>query len=207
MSTLKINQAVSALKNGELVILPTETVYGIFAVANNQDAVEKLYKIKGRPKDKALNLNVSTYEEILKYSINQPSYLKKLVDTFLPGALTIILQASSQVPSWIHEGKTTVGFRMPAMKITQGVIVQTGTLVGPSANLTGQPSPIMFTDISNEILQEVSLALQDDGVYGQDSTIIDLSGQEAQILRQGQITKEEIVKKVPELNFGRDSIQ
>ena len=85
------------LQTGGAVILPTETVYGLFAQAMNEEAVEHVYRLKCRPKDKAMNLNVADYETILAFSKNQPTYLKKLYDAFLPGPLTIILQANDRV--------------------------------------------------------------------------------------------------------------
>ncbi|GAB2024265.1 hypothetical protein OfM1_03350 [Lactovum odontotermitis] len=195
----KKKEAVELLKAGELVILPTETVYGIFADALNQTAVEKLYAAKGRPSEKALNLNVPDFAAILKFSENQPEYLKKLVEAFLPGPLTIILEASGNVPDWIHSGKSTVGFRMPSIALTMSIIRETGVLVGPSANLTGEVSPVRFEDLSPEILSQASLALKDDSISGLDTTILDLSAKPVQILRQGAITREELQRKVPEL--------
>ena len=92
----------------------SHAVYGIFAKALNQEAVDYIYELKRRPRDKALNLNVADEKAIRLYSKNQPSYLTKLVDSFLPGPLTIILQANDKVPDWIHSGLDTVGFRIPA---------------------------------------------------------------------------------------------
>ncbi len=87
---MTVEKAIAALKAGELAVLPTETVYGIFADATNEAAVQKLYAVKGRPVEKALNMNVADYDTILKFSVHQPAYLEKLVKTFLPGPLTII---------------------------------------------------------------------------------------------------------------------
>ncbi|EKF50589.1 L-threonylcarbamoyladenylate synthase [Lactococcus garvieae] len=197
---MSVEKAIEALKSGELVVLPTETVYGIFADANNESAVKKLYAVKGRPVEKALNMNVANYETILKYSLHQPPYLEKLVKAFLPGPLTIILEASPEVPEWIHVGKTTVGFRMPSIPATQEVIKALGVLVGPSANLTGSPSPRFYSDLTSDILDKAALSIQDDSVYGLDTTILDLSANQPKILRQGAITADEILKEVPELS-------
>ena len=82
------------LANGGAVVLPTETVYGLFARALDENAVNHVYELKNRPRDKAMNLNVASYEDILTYSKEQPDYLKKLYDAFLPGPLTIILKAN-----------------------------------------------------------------------------------------------------------------
>lgn len=194
-----VAKAVKALQTSELAILPTETVYGLFANALDEKAVKKLYAVKGRPTEKALNMNVASYADILKYSKHQPVYLEKLVGTFLPGPLTIILEASNAVPEWIHIGKTTVGFRMPSIKITQKVIEKVGVLVGPSANLTGDPSPQFFADLSPQILENAQVAIQDDSIYGLDTTIIDLTGKTPRLLRQGAITREQLLREVPEL--------
>ncbi|MFK4935538.1 L-threonylcarbamoyladenylate synthase [Lactococcus garvieae] len=197
---MSVEKAIAALKAGELAVLPTETVYGIFADATNEAAVQKLYAVKGRPVEKALNMNVADYDTILKYSVHQPAYLEKLVQTFLPGPLTIILEASPEVPEWIHVGKTTVGFRMPSIPATQEVIKALGVLVGPSANLTGSPSPRFYDDLTSAILDKAAVALQDDSVYGLDTTILDLSGEMPKILRQGAITAQELLDAVPELS-------
>ncbi len=197
---MTVEKAIAALKAGELAVLPTETVYGIFADATNEAAVQKLYAVKGRPVEKALNMNVADYDTILKYSVHQPAYLEKLVQTFLPGPLTIILEASPEVPEWIHVGKTTVGFRMPSIPATQEVIKALGGLVGPSANLTGSPSPRFYDDLTSAILDKAAVALQDDSVYGLDTTILDLSGEMPKILRQGAITAQELLDAVPELS-------
>lgn len=192
-------RAIKALKSGQLAILPTETVYGLFADAMNEEAVQKLYSVKGRPTEKALNMNISSFEDILKYSINQPVYLQKIVEAFLPGPLTIILEASKDVPEWIHIGKSTVGFRMPDIAVTQKIIKEVGVLVGPSANLSGSKSPSFFADLSPEILENAAVAVQDDSIYGLDTTIIDLTQEKPKLLRQGAVTKEELLKKVPAL--------
>ncbi|MDT2726955.1 L-threonylcarbamoyladenylate synthase [Lactococcus formosensis] len=197
---MTVEKAIAALKAGELAVLPTETVYGIFADATNEAAVQKLYAVKGRPVEKALNMNVSDYDTILRFSVHQPAYLEKLVQTFLPGPLTIILEASPEVPEWIHVGKTTVGFRMPSISATQEVIKALGVLVGPSANLTGSPSPRFYEDLTSAILDKAAVALQDDSVSGLDTTILDLSGEKPKILRQGAITAQQLLDAVPELS-------
>ncbi|WP_341784028.1 L-threonylcarbamoyladenylate synthase [Lactococcus formosensis subsp. formosensis] len=197
---MTVEKAIAALKAGELAVLPTETVYGIFADATNEAAVQKLYAVKGRPVEKALNMNVSDYDTILRFSVHHPAYLEKLVQTFLPGPLTIILEASPEVPEWIHVGKTTVGFRMPSISATQEVIKALGVLVGPSANLTGSPSPRFYEDLTSAILDKAAVALQDDSVSGLDTTILDLSGEKPKILRQGAITAQQLLDAVPELS-------
>ena len=198
---LMIDRIKHELKNGGAVVLPTETVYGLFAKALKEKAVDRVYQLKGRPRDKALNLNVASLDEILYFSKHQPVYLKKLVATFLPGPLTIILEANDKVPYWVNSGLPTVGFRMPSHPVTLGLIREFGPLIGPSANISGCMSGVNFKKIIEDFDQEV-LGLEDDSfLTGQDSTIIDLSGEKVKILRQGSITQEDILAKIPEISF------
>lgn len=189
------------LENGGAVILPTETVYGLFAQAMNEAAVEHVYQLKRRPKDKAMNLNVADLETILAFSKNQPSYLKTLYEAFLPGPLTIILQANDRVPAWINSGLSTIGFRIPDHPKTLELIQQTGPLIGPSANISGRESGKIFADIKTQFNNEVTGLADDAALTGVDSTILDLSGETARILRQGAITKAELLAVAPELSF------
>ena len=189
------------LEAGGAVVLPTETVYGLFAQALNEEAVERVYELKQRPRDKALNLNVASLEEIYAFSKNQPSYLEQLYQAFLPGPLTIILQADDQVPAWINSGMETVGFRIPNHPVTLDLIRKYGPLIGPSANLSGKASGTSFQQIMMDFQEEVSGVEDDDSLTGQDSTILDLSGEKAHILRQGAITREDILAQVNGINF------
>lgn len=189
------------LENGGAVILPTETVYGLFAQAMNEAAVEHVYQLKRRPKDKAMNLNVADLETILAFSKNQPSYLKTLYEAFLPGPLTIILQANDRVPAWINSGLSTIGFRIPNHPKTLELIQQTGPLIGPSSNISGRESGKIFADIKTQFNNEVTGLADDAALTGVDSTILDLSGETARILRQGAITKAELLAVAPELSF------
>ena len=194
------------LEAGRAVILPTETVYGIFAKALDQQAVDYIYELKRRPREKALNLNVADEETIRIYSKRQPSYLSKLIASFLPGPLTIILQANEKVPEWIHSGMDTVGFRIPAHPKTLELIRKFGPLVGPSANLSGYASGTKYEAIVKEFDQLVPGFEDDAFLTGQDSTILDISGSKARILRQGTITKSDLLEQVPELSFEEDDL-
>lgn len=189
------------LEKGGAVVLPTETVYGLFAKALEKKAVDYVYQLKRRPRDKALNLNVAHLDDILNFSNNQPPYLQKLVDSFLPGPLTIILEANGKVPYWVNSGLPTVGFRMPSHPITLELIREFGPLIGPSANISGQASGASFKEILKDFGQEV-LGIEDDTfLTGHDSTILDLTACKARILRQGSITREDILAKIPEIPF------
>lgn len=194
----KIEKTLAA---GGAVVLPTETVYGLFAQALNEEAVERVYELKRRPRDKALNLNVASLEEIYAFSKNQPTYLDQLYQAFLPGPLTIILQANDQVPTWINSGMDTVGFRIPKHLVTLDLIRKYGPLIGPSANLSGKVSGTSFQQIVMDFQEQVSGVEDDAALTGQDSTILDLSGEKAHILRQGAITREDILARVSGIKF------
>ena len=194
-------QLRESLDNGDAVVLPTETVYGLFAKALDEIAVNHVYEINNRPREKAMNLNVASYEDILSYSKEQPKYLKQLYDAFLPGPLTIILKANDQVPKWINSGLATVGFRLPNHPVTRELIQAEGPLIGPSANKSGQESGRHFDDIRAQFDFQVTGYQDDDALLGVDSTILDLSVSPARILRQGKITKDDLLAALPELTI------
>ena len=148
-----------------------------------------------------MNLNVASYEDILSYSKEQPDYLKKIYDAFLPGPLTIILKANDQVPKWINSGLATVGFRLPAHPVTRELIQAEGPLIGPSANKSGMASGRYFDQIREQFDFQVTGYQDDDALLGLDSTILDLSVTPARILRQGKITKDDLLAALPELTI------
>ncbi|GAA5398468.1 L-threonylcarbamoyladenylate synthase [Streptococcus uberis] len=196
-----IEEFEEILHNGGALVLPTETVYGIFTKALDETAVNHVYQLKKRPRDKAMNLNVADYQTILEFSKEQPSYLKDLFEAFLPGPLTIILKANDKVPAWINSGKSTVGFRLPNHPLTADLIKKTGPLIGPSANISGNESGKEYASIMAAFDHEVAGYEDDQAITGQDSTIVDLSGEKAKILRQGALTADELKKVVPQLVF------
>ncbi|WP_431523068.1 L-threonylcarbamoyladenylate synthase [Streptococcus suis] len=189
------------LENGGAVVLPTETVYGLFAQALNEDAVNRVYQLKQRPRDKAMNLNVSNLNDIYFFSQNTPFFLEKLYNRFMPGPLTIILKANDNVPFWVNSGLDTVGFRLPNHEQTLRLISEAGPLIGPSANISGNESGKKFSDIQAQFSVDLPGIEDDQALTGIDSTILDLSGQKARILRQGAISREEIQKAIPEIEF------
>ncbi|HFU4362607.1 TPA: L-threonylcarbamoyladenylate synthase [Streptococcus suis] len=189
------------LESGGAVVLPTETVYGLFAQALNEEAVNRVYQLKQRPRDKAMNLNVSNLNDIYFFSQNPPHYLEKLYNSFMPGPLTIILKANKKVPFWVNSGLDTVGFRLPKHEKTLRLITETGPLIGPSANVSGQESGKEFTKLLSQFSEKLEGIADDEALTGIDSTILDLSGPRARILRQGSISREEIQKAIPEIEF------
>ncbi|HEL9646479.1 TPA: threonylcarbamoyl-AMP synthase [Streptococcus suis] len=198
---MTLDKLRTILESGGAVVLPTETVYGLFAQALNEDAVNRVYQLKQRPRDKAMNLNVSNLNDIYYFSQNSPFFLEKLYNSFMPGPLTIILKANKNVPFWVNSGLDTVGFRLPKHEQTLRLISETGPLIGPSANISGNESGKKFSDIQAQFSVDLPGIEDDQALTGIDSTILDLSGQKARILRQGAISREEIQKAIPEIEF------
>lgn len=192
-----LTKAVALLQAGQLVALPTETVYGLFGLALDDTVVEKVYQVKNRQHDHALNLNISSFEQMKYFSQNQPKYLEKLYNKFMPGSLTVILEANKRVPSLVNYGMPTVGFRMPDNQTTLEILRQTGPMVGPSANLTGNPSPKTAQDVLSDLSGQIAAVLKaDESISGIDSTIVDLTGELPTILRQGALTLSEIYEVI-----------
>ncbi|HEL1612196.1 TPA: L-threonylcarbamoyladenylate synthase [Streptococcus suis] len=198
---MTLDKLRTILESGGAVVLPTETVYGLFAQALNEDAVNRVYQLKQRPRDKAMNLNVSNLNDIYFFSQNPPFFLEKLYNSFMPGPLTIILKANKNVPFWVNSGLDTVGFRLPNHEKTLRLITETGPLIGPSANVSGQESGTEFTKLLSQFSEKLEGVADDSALTGIDSTILDLSGPKARILRQGAISRETIMKEVPEIEF------
>ena len=192
-----VTKAVALLQAGQLVALPTETVYGLFGLALDDTVVEKVYQVKNRQHDHALTLNISSFEQMKYFSQNQPKYLEKLYNKFMPGSLTVILEANKRVPSLVNYGMPTVGFRMPDNQTTLEILRQTGPMVGPSANLTGNPSPKTAQDVLSDLSGQIAAVLKaDESISGIDSTIVDLTGELPTILRQGALTLSEIYEVI-----------
>ncbi|MCJ1995114.1 threonylcarbamoyl-AMP synthase [Lactococcus piscium] len=197
LTSKDVTKAVALLQAGQLVALPTETVYGLFGLALDDTVVEKIYQVKNRQHDHALNLNISSFEQMKYFSQNQPKYLEKLYNKFMPGSLTVILEANKRVPSLVNYGMPTVGFRMPDNQTTLEILRQTGPMVGPSANLTGNPSPKTAQDVLSDLTGQIAAVLKaDESISGIDSTIVDLTGELPTILRQGALTLSEIYEVI-----------
>jgi L-threonylcarbamoyladenylate synthase len=138
-----LTEAARLLQEGKVVAIPTETVYGLAAVASNPDAVEKIYRLKNRPRDNPLIIHLHDVLELRNYMDEMPPAVKALADKFWPGPLTIVLPVKEGVvlPS-VSAGLRTQAFRVPNHALTRALIAQTGPLVAPSANLSGRPSTV-----------------------------------------------------------------
>ena len=188
--------AAKALQQGEIVSFPTETVYGLGAIATSQEAVLKVFEAKGRPSDNPLIVHISDIQQMTSTVEEVPEIALALAKAFWPGPLTMILKAKPGIyaPA-LSAGLPTVSFRMPNHPLTLELITKVGIpLVGPSANLSTKPSPTkvqhVFEDMNGRIRGIVDGGSSTVGV---ESTVIDLTNEEGPvILRPGVITKEQI---------------
>lgn len=194
---------LSELKNnilaGELIIYPTDTVYGLGAIITNEDSLKKIYEVKTRNFSSPLIALVDSVERITMIADideKKKDLLEKLAENFWPGALTIILNKKNNIPAIMVSGGNTVGVRIPNLKISQDIIkLAGGILATTSANISGQPSPKSYKELSKEIKERVKIII-DSGAceIGEASTIIDLTGNVPKILRKGAIEKKSIEK-------------
>ena len=186
-------RAAEMIKRGELVVFPTETVYGLGADGLDVEACKKIFIAKGRPNDKPLSLHVASLE--MASTIAEISaQAEKLFAAFLPGALTIILPKNKIIPDFVTGGKSSVGIRFPANDVALSLIKLSGVpIAAPSANLSGKVPPKTAQEVLENLSGRVEMIL-DGGAcqFGISSTIIDLTASEPQILRHGAISAEKI---------------
>lgn len=180
-----LEEAASVLAKGGLVIFPTETVYGIGADMANKSAIERLYAIKSRPKEKPFSVHIDIKDKIEDFIQDIPGMAYKLMDKFWPGPLTLILRAKNN---------STIGIRLPDDNIARAIIALSKVnVVCPSANISGKPAPVNFQEAIKDLDGRVDFAI-DAGTtrLGIESTVVDLTIEPWRILREGAIKKEEI---------------
>ena len=196
-TTETIISAASALRSGQLVAFPTETVYGLGADASNAEAVARIYEVKGRPSDHPLIVHIASMDAIAHWATDIPEYAITLARDFWPGPMTLVLKRSDLAKDFITGGQDTVGLRVPAHPIALALIKEFNAIGGygiaaPSANRFGAVSPTTAQAVEEELaeyLDEQDLIL-DGGpcLVGVESTIIDCTGPTPMLLRLGAIT-------------------
>ena len=195
-----IEEAARILKTGGLVAFPTETVYGLGGNGLDKEAARKIYAAKGRPSDNPLILHVSKMEEVYPLVENVPEKAKRLMERFWPGPLTLILKKSKIVPLESTGGLDTVAIRCPDNALTLELIERAGLPVaGPSANLSGSPSPTEASHVYHDLSGRIEGILDDGAVgIGVESTILDMSTDRPTLLRPGAITLEDLTEVLGE---------
>ncbi len=189
-----LKKSAELLKNGEVVGIPTETVYGLAANALDEEAVRKIYLAKGRPSDNPLIVHISSLSELSPLVAEIPEKVKIMAERFWPGPLTMIMKKSSLIPTVTSGGLDTVAVRMPESEYARAIIKAAGVpLAAPSANLSGSPSPTNAKYVFDDMNGRIPLII-DGGAskIGVESTVITFATDIPTVLRPGGVTVEEI---------------
>ena len=194
----KLLKPAQIIKNGGLVIFPTETVYGIGTNALNSKAVKKLYEVKKRPYEKPISLLVNSIEMIENIAKDITKLEYELIKNFFPGPLTIILKKKENISNILTANKETVGVRMPQNDIALKLIEYAGVPIAtPSANISGKPSGTNMKDIMRDFEKKVEYFIDNgSSKIGQASTIVQIIDETPYILRKGAISELEIKKVI-----------
>jgi L-threonylcarbamoyladenylate synthase len=189
-----INNACRILSEGGVIAIPTETVYGLAVDYRNNDAIDKIYKIKGRPVTKALAAHISTLEQVNLFCDEIPEDFYKLAAAFLPGPLSIVLKKSYRFNSPMIAGLDTIAFRFPANRTAIDLIKAFGRpLAATSANLSGLTSLLDPDEIYKAFNGSIDAVIKGEPCkYGLESTVISLAETKPEILRVGVIKPKEI---------------
>ena len=191
-----ITEAVDALRRGEPIGLPTETVYGLAADATNEDAVRRIFATKGRPVDHPLIVHVADASELLSLAVDVTDACRVLVEHAWPGPLTVVVRARSSVSRIVTGGRDTVAVRCPAHETAREIIRRLGRpLAAPSANRFGHVSPTTARHVADDLGVDVGVIVDGgDCEIGVESTIVDCTLATVEILRPGSITADDIAR-------------
>ena len=188
-------ELANILKNDGVIAAPTDTVYGLCACMNSKKARENLIEIKNRPENKAFPIMCNNIEQI-KSIAKVDEKTEKIINSFMPGPITLILLKSENIPSFINEGSTEVGIRMATSKPLVELIKKVESpIFMTSANISGEPVCKTIKEIEN-VFPNIDGILEGNVSYGQASTIVDCTSDEIAIIREGPISLEEILKVI-----------
>ena len=190
-----IQQALEILNSGGLVAFPTDTVYGVGALAFNGTAVESIYAAKDRPVEKAIPILIADESDLEKVGTNIPESAHKLASRFWPGPLTVLVPKMPTLPESVSATET-VGVRIPDHDVARALLRAAGPMAVTSANISGQPSPSTAEEVFAQLGGRIPLII-DGGKTpgGVPSTLVDCTGGELKILREGPISLEEILSE------------
>ena len=198
-----IKEAADILRDGGIVAIPTETVYGLAGNALDGGVTEKIYKAKGRPSDNPLIVHISEYSQWAPLVREIPESAKALAEAFWPGPLTVILPKSQLIPDEVSGGLSTVAVRMPSDEIARKIITEAGVpLAAPSANTSGKPSPTTAKHVIDDLYGRID-AIVDGGdcSVGVESTVLSLAVSPPRLLRPGGITPEMLTEVLGEIEI------
>jgi L-threonylcarbamoyladenylate synthase len=188
-----IEQALRILRAGGLAAFPTDTVYGVGALAFDGPAVESIYAAKDRPVEKAIPILIADADDLDKIAVDIPRMARVLAARFWPGPLTLVVPKQPTLPEAVS-ATTTVAVRVPDHPVARALLRAAGPMAVTSANLSGQPSPVSAEEVMRQLNGRIPLVL-DGGITpgGVPSTLVDCLGAEPVLLREGSLTKEKIL--------------
>lgn len=200
-ATDQIERAGDLLKEGKIVAIPTETVYGLAASAYNEDAVKNIFKAKGRPGDNPLIVHIADESPLLDIAKEIPQNALVCMNAFWPGPFTAIVPKSDKIPYSVSAGLETVAIRMPQHPVARAIIKAAGVpLAAPSANLSGSPSPTTARHVIEDLNGRVdAIVWGDDSKVGVESTVVTFATNPPRLLRPGGITVEQLKELLPDL--------
>jgi L-threonylcarbamoyladenylate synthase len=191
-----ITSALEVLLSGGLVAFPTDTVYGVGCLAFHQDAIEAIYVAKDRPIEKAIPVLIGDNEDVIKVAEEIPIFAMKLINRFWPGPLTVLVPKKPTLPEAIS-ATSTVGVRVPDHDVARAILRLAGPMAVTSANISGQPSPRRAGQVFAQLRGRIALIIDGGETPGGiPSTLVDCTGDQIQVLREGPISKEELLKIV-----------
>ena len=200
-----IERAAEAIRRGEIVGMPTETVYGLAADAWNEEAVLSIFRAKGRPADNPLIVHIDGFDMLGTLASSVPDAARRLMEAYWPGPMTLILPKNPALPDAVTAGLDTVGIRMPSNETARALIRASGRpLAAPSANTSGKPSPTTARHVYDDMNGKIPYIL-DGGpcAVGLESTVIDTSGKTPVVLRPGAVTPEMIAAAAGSVEIDR----
>lgn len=195
MSSFNLAGIVSALNNGQVIVYPTDTLYGLGADIYNDDAVKKIFLIKKRSFDQPLSVAVSNINDIEEIAFVDDK-IRCVAEKFLPGKITLVLKKKNVVSDIITAGSPYVAVRIPDNAVALRILSVFGPLTCTSANIHGMPTPNKINEIQMQFKDEINIYIDAGELKDKPSTIIDLSGEEPKVLRQGAVPAEEIIKAI-----------
>lgn len=207
---ITLDEAANLLLNGNLVAIPTETVYGLAAAYNNPDAIKKIYSLKNRPPENPLIMHLANAKEIEPFVESLPPHFANLSNAFWPGALTLVLPILvDKIPTIVRAGLPTQAFRIPSHPVALELLKKTGPLVAPSANLSGRPSSVSEVHVEADFGLEFPVLAGGPCTSGVESTILIYSHDKWTIGRLGAIPAEvfeEVLGYIPQLISAKDPL-
>ncbi len=182
-----MNTVAEIIKKGGIGVYPTDTIYGLIGSALSESVVERLYNIKGRDEDKPFIILISDIKELGQFSAVLSPELERIMKTYWPGPLTIILKTNGDTYTYLHRGKGPLAFRLPEKKELRELIKEVGPLVAPSANTQGDEPARNIEEARSYFGGSVDFYVDGGEIQGHSSTIVDATSEPYKIIREGSV--------------------